>query len=296
MTIAKSSLPKASPNLSEAADPLEDQDLQYWETWKPEPPPSNLVFDDGEPLESNRHRIAMNALITSLRYSWQPDQDFFVGGNMFIYFSDREVFNKDFRGPDFFVALNANSQSDRQGWVVWQEGGHYPDIIIEILSDSTAKTDKTTKKELYERTFRTPDYFIFDPSESESFEGWHLGNSHYQAIALNDRGWLWSESLQLWLGLWEGEIERLNGSWLRFFDQEGDLILLPSEFAAIETERANREFDRANQESERANQEFQRANQALELAQAESQRAELEKQRGDRLAEKLRQLGIEPNL
>jgi Uma2 family endonuclease len=270
MTIAKSTLPQSvqnleDRNLGEQPDPYEAQDQIYWETWKPEPPPTNLVFDDGEPLESN-HRIAMNALITSLRYSWQPDRDFFVGGNMFIYFSDREVFNKDFRGPDFFVALNANSQSDRQGWVVWQEGGHYPDIIIELVSDSTANTDKTSKKELYERTFRTPDYFIFHPSESQSFEGWHLSNSHYQAIAPNEQGWLWSRSLQLWLGIWEGEIERLNGSWLRFFDREGNLILLPNEFAAIKTIRANQEFERA----------------------------ESERQRVDRLAEKLRQLGIEP--
>lgn len=28
-------------------------------------PPTDLIFDDGEPLESNRHRIAMNTLIRS---------------------------------------------------------------------------------------------------------------------------------------------------------------------------------------------------------------------------------------
>ncbi|RUR84752.1 hypothetical protein DSM107007_26860 [Nostoc sp. PCC 7120 = FACHB-418] len=26
--------------------------------WEPPTPPTDLVFDDGEPLESNRHRIA----------------------------------------------------------------------------------------------------------------------------------------------------------------------------------------------------------------------------------------------
>ncbi|BAI94324.1 MAG: hypothetical protein P5700_24415 [Arthrospira platensis PCC 7345] len=30
-------------------------------------PPTDLIFDDGEPLESNRHRIAINVLIRS----WQ---------------------------------------------------------------------------------------------------------------------------------------------------------------------------------------------------------------------------------
>lgn len=35
--------------------------------WQPPMPPTDLIFDDGEPLESNRHRIAMNLLICSLK-------------------------------------------------------------------------------------------------------------------------------------------------------------------------------------------------------------------------------------
>ncbi|MBD2528350.1 hypothetical protein H6G97_01765 [Nostoc flagelliforme FACHB-838] len=35
--------------------------------WEPPMPPTDLIFDDSEPLESNRHRIAMNVLIRSLR-------------------------------------------------------------------------------------------------------------------------------------------------------------------------------------------------------------------------------------
>ncbi|WP_192925027.1 hypothetical protein [Sodalinema gerasimenkoae] len=42
---------------------MPDKDLQ---PWQPTPPPSNLVFDDGEPLESHRHRLAMNLLIDSV--------------------------------------------------------------------------------------------------------------------------------------------------------------------------------------------------------------------------------------
>lgn len=34
--------------------------------WETPVPPTNLIFDDGEPLETNRHRIAMNALIRSM--------------------------------------------------------------------------------------------------------------------------------------------------------------------------------------------------------------------------------------
>ncbi|MEH1900126.1 MAG: hypothetical protein V7L04_01560 [Nostoc sp.] len=35
--------------------------------WEHPTPPTDLIFDDGEALESNRHRIAMNVLIRSLQ-------------------------------------------------------------------------------------------------------------------------------------------------------------------------------------------------------------------------------------
>lgn len=33
-------------------------------------PPSDLPYDNGEPLESNRHRLAINTLISSLAEAW----------------------------------------------------------------------------------------------------------------------------------------------------------------------------------------------------------------------------------
>ena len=40
--------------------------------WEPPMLPTDLIFDDGEPLETNRHRIAMNTLIRSLQQAWAP--------------------------------------------------------------------------------------------------------------------------------------------------------------------------------------------------------------------------------
>ena len=64
-----------------------------------------------------------------------------------------------FRGPDFFVVLGTKWDEKRKSWVVWEEEGKYPNVIIEILSDSTAATDRGEKKEIDQDTFRTPDYF-----------------------------------------------------------------------------------------------------------------------------------------
>ncbi len=59
--------------------------------------------------------------------------------------------------------------------------GKYPNVIVEILSDSTAKTDKELKKQIYQDTFRTPNYFWFDPKTLE-FAGFILLGGSYQPI------------------------------------------------------------------------------------------------------------------
>lgn len=54
--------------------------------WTPDLPPTDLIFDDGSQWESNRHRIAMNALIEAVTLAYSGREDYFVGGNMFIYY------------------------------------------------------------------------------------------------------------------------------------------------------------------------------------------------------------------
>jgi Uma2 family endonuclease len=268
MTIAKSDETATSPALIE-----ED----FEDFWEPTPPPTDLIFDDGEPLESNRHRIAMNVLIRSLQQGYGERDDFYTGGNMFIYFSREQAKNRDFRGPDFFAVLNVDGKRERQGWVIWEEEGRYPDVIVELTSPSTARTDKVRKKAIYEGTFRTPDYFIYDPFDGNSLQGWHLGaDQRYHSLELNERGWLWCETLGYWLGTWEGTIDRETAIWARFYDPEGNLIPLPEE-AAQEQAAAAQEQAAAAQEQLNATQ------QALEA----------ERQRSQRLAARLREMGIE---
>ncbi|MBF2076890.1 MAG: Uma2 family endonuclease [Synechococcales cyanobacterium C42_A2020_086] len=272
---------------SETALNLQTEALPDWEAPSP---PTDLIFDDGEPLESNRHRIAMNVLIRSAQQALVSRPDSFVGGNMFVYYSRNQAMNRDFRGPDFFVVLGVDPNRERQGWVVWEESGRYPDVIIELLSPSTAAVDRGVKKDLYEQVFRTPDYFVFDPFDPTTLAGWRLDLAHgYQPLPANERGWLWCETLGLWLGTWEGTIDRepMTGScsWLRFYTPSGELVLLPEEVAQ---QRAEQEKQRAEQEKQRAEQEKQRAEQ-------EKQRAEQEKQRAERFAAKLRELGVDPS-
>ena len=250
------------------------------EDYTPPLPPTDLIFDDGEPLESNRHRIAMNALIELVHQAYQGREDYFAGGNMFIYYSSEQVRNKDFKGPDFFVTLDVDGTRERLCWVIWEEGGRYPDVIIELMSPSTANQDTGEKKRLYEKIFRTPDYFVYNPFERESLRGWHLGsNGRYEELTPDHRGWLWCESLGLWLGLWDGTIGRETASWLRFYDRQGNLILLAQE-------RAEREQERAELAQQQAERERQEKEQAQQLAERERQ----EKEQAQQLAEQYKLL------
>jgi Uma2 family endonuclease len=182
----------------------------------------------------------MNVLIASAHGALTEREDYFTGGNMFVYFSSEQARNRDFRGPDFFVVLDVdpNPNRERQGWVVWEEGGRYPDVIVELTSGSTAREDYGRKKEIYERVFRTRDYFVYHPFDPQSLQGWHLGGRGYEDIPRGDRGWLWCETLGVWLGVEEGTVQRETAPWLRFFRPDGSLILLPEEEVQQERQRA----------------------------------------------------------
>jgi Uma2 family endonuclease len=208
--------------------------------------PSGDSWSDEPPLESDLHRRQIDLLIRLLEYYWRDQTDFYVSGNLTVYYSPNQRKSEDFRGPDFFAVLGAEKK-DRRSWVVWQEGGKYPNIIVELLSDSTALVDRGLKKQIYQDIFRTPDYFWFNPASLE-FQGFTLHSGAHEAIEPNELGWLWSQQLGLYLGVRDNQ--------LRFFTSEKHLVLLPEE--------------------------------------ALSQTVDEERRRADRLAEQIRQMGMEP--
>ncbi len=204
-------------------------------------PPTDLPTEDGVPLESNWHRLQMNLLIDSVHSRWRGRPDYFAGGNMFIYFSSNQARNRDYRGPDVFVVKDVDGTKDRDAWLVWEEEGRYPNVIVELSSPSTIDVDLKDKTRLYEKTFRTPEYFCYDPG-SQQLWGWRLVGDSYVPIAADEEGTLWSEQLELWLGRWQGEFMRLNTTWLRLWTPDGDLVPTPAE---AEAQRAEAEAQRA---------------------------------------------------
>ncbi len=113
--------------------------------WVSPPTQDTLLCDDGIPMETYRHKLQMDLLVEPLNTWLVLEQNRgFVGGNMFVYFSPNQVRNQDYRGPDVFAVMDV-AIGERKSWVVWEEG-KAPDIVIELLPDSTATQDKTEKK------------------------------------------------------------------------------------------------------------------------------------------------------
>lgn len=197
----------------------------------PDLPVIDLPAEDGEPLESPWHRAQINLLIESVHHHRRGQQDYFVGGNMFLYYSARQARRREYKGPDFFFVQPTEGSRPRQAWIVWEEDGQYPNLIVELQSPTTADADLGVKKELYERTFKTPEYVCFDP-DTRVLQGWRLGESGYAALTPDAHGRLWSRQLQLAVGPWQGEYQRMDALWLRLFDADGRMIPTAEERAA----------------------------------------------------------------
>ena len=191
-------------------------------------------------MESMLHYLQLALLVSCLDWLWRDRTDYFIGANLTIYFSRQQLRNRDFRGPDFFLVRNT-SKLPRKSWVVWEEEGKHPDLIIELLSNSTAETDKTTKKSLYQDQFRTQEYFWFSPDDLE-LTGFKLIGQEYQVIIPNQQGLLASEVLGLFLGIYQEK--------LRYFTPEGDLVPTPEEAALQAENRANEAENRAKRLAE----------------------------------------------
>ncbi len=225
------------------------------------PLPFELVYDDGEPLETEWHTLEYPLLRTVIRQTMveQGRADFYVGANMFVYYSVRQAWDvaeevrngkeqRAFRGPDLFWVGGVDPDHERKVWIAWEEGGRLPDVIIELLSPSTAKKDRTEKKDLYARVFGTAEYFLVDPDRS-TVEGFRLAGRSYQAIPPDAAGRLWSEQLGASFGLWRGVVEGRTADWVRLFRRDGSLVPTPAEAEAL---RADAEARKALSERQRA--------------------------------------------
>jgi Uma2 family endonuclease len=231
----------------------------------PTPPPGEdaLPFSDGEPVDSERHAKQQTLLTSSLDRAWEDRSDVYVGGNMFVYFSHLQAKQNDFRGPDVFVVLDT-SRRERKSWVVWEEAGRTPDVVIELLSASTEGVDRGDKMRIYAKLLRVSNYYLFDPVTG-LLEGYQLdpNTRTYQRMAPlpchvdahrtdpQTPGDLPCPALGLCLGVRHGRYQGLELDWLRWIDADGRVLPTAEEDA----EEAERRLSEALTEIERLKKE-----------------------------------------
>ena len=229
------------------------------------PRAEDLPWSDGEPMESDRHVKQMTLLIESLRMEWIDRKDVFIGGNMFVYFSESQAKKNDFRGPDVFVVLDAEEKERRLSWVVWEEGGRTPDVVIELTSASTEADDRGKKMDVCARRMRVSGYYLFDPLSSK-LDGFSLDQDSrsYRPLVPLAGGDLPVSALGLRLGLRPGSYLGEGGPWLRWLSTDGRVIPTNEERAA----EAQRKTAEAQRETVEAQREAAEAHQAAERLEA----------------------------
>lgn len=96
------------------------------------------------------HQDQIILLTTSLKLHWADHSGYFAGGNMVVHYDPSN--KRCLRGPDFFLVLDVEDR-EQKSWVVWQEGMRFPDVIIELLSDTTREVAKGEKKRCMHSSF-----------------------------------------------------------------------------------------------------------------------------------------------
>jgi Uma2 family endonuclease len=250
----------------------------------------------GKNFQEHPQSLLLTSSIIPILERLHPDGRYAIGQDSGIYWRLVDPPERGAEAPDWFYVANVAPDLDgtyRRSYVMWKELV-IPTIAIEFVSgdgseerDATAPTgdSKAGKFWVYEQAIQIPFYAIYE-ADKAAVEVYELVNGRYQRVAANQRGNYPIAPMGVELGIWQGEYLNQDFPWLRWWDDAGNLLLAGDELA-------KRELLRADQESLRAEREFLRAERAVEQVAEEKQRTEQERQRADRLAAKLRELGID---
>lgn len=233
----------------------------------------NLITEDEVPVDTLPSEKQQRLLTEPLYSSWSgpgEGRPFLAAANVGIFYMARSPAIV----PDMFLSLDVKVAEDwwkkeHRSYFLW-EFGKPPEIVIEIVSNAEG-SEAGEKKQKYAR-IGVGYYVIYDPLRQVMPEVLTV----YQL-----RGYMYERQpeprfpdLKLGLTLWTGEYEDKHDTWLRWTDENGQIIPTGKE--------------RAEQERQRAEQERREKEAAL-------QQLEQERQRAARLAERLRQLGHDPD-
>ena len=238
-----------------------------------------LVTEDDTPVDNFYSEKQRKLSTHTLHATPHP----FGKGRSFIAVADVGLYNTPEPNPivpDVMVSLDVTLPENiwekrKRAYFIW-EFGKTPEVVMEIVSNKIGGEDD--EKLTRYAQMRIPYYVIYDPEQQLSDQLVRI--YEVQGASYVQRTDHWLPSIGLGLVLWHGRFEDREDRWLRWVDQQGNLLLTGQERA-----------EQADQRAEQADQRAQQSDQRAEAEQAARQQAEEKLQR---LAAQLRALGIEP--
>lgn len=215
---------------------------------------SNIITEDGEPVDNILSEKQQRLLVDALYESWIPSiedennageseakttRTFWAAANVGVFRS----MHLPGVAPDVFISLDVTAprdlrETEQRSYFMWDHG-KAPEVVIEIVSNRKGRELDSKIKE-YAQMGATY-YVVFDPMGElgKELQGAKL---HVYELGFGKRFRLRRDTdlpeLGLSLMLWEGEFEGSTNSWLRWRDKNGELLLTGHERAAQMDERA----------------------------------------------------------
>ncbi len=226
--------------------------------------PTEIIYpeSDGRPMADNTKQFRWIVTIKeNLELVFASRTDVFVAGDLLWY--PVEGHPEIRQAPDVLVVIG-RPKGDRGSYRQWVEDNVAPQVVFEVLSPGNRQGEMFKKLKFYER-YGVEEYYLYDPDRSD-ISGWRRTDDGFDVIEEIDG---WTSPL---LGIrFQAGIE------LGLFRPDGGQFLT---FGELEMLRKKAEEDAA---TERAR------------ADEERRRADMEYRRAERLAAKLRALGIDPD-
>jgi Uma2 family endonuclease len=235
---------------------------------------------DGQPMADNTEQFEWIVKIKeNLEILFADRPDVFVAGDLLWYpVPDRRETGPV--APDVMVAFG-RPKGRRGSYRQWEEDDIAPQVVFEVLSPSNSAKEMADKLAFYD-LYGVAEYYLYDPSRND-LRIWLRRNAEESGAA--ERGRLVAQShVRGWTSPRLGIRFAVTPETLDLFYPSGQPFLTSVQLAR-----------RAEQETERATQALARAEQEAARAEHEAARATAEQARADRLAERLRALGLDPD-
>lgn len=228
-----------------------------------------LLDSDDTPVDNQLQHLIPTLLEAILALIWADRQDWYFGADMAIYYDD----NEPPIVPDGFLSLGVPRFIDEQlrlSYVLWEEQ-KVPILVLEIVSQ-TYRGEYKKKKQTY-ADLGVLYYAVYNPRRRRKapLELYRLEQGTYVLLSGNP---VWMPEINLGLGREVGTYQGITREWLYWYDESGQKLLTPEE--RIQT------AERLRLETE------QRALAEQQLRLAAEQKAQI-------LAQKLRELNIDPD-